>query len=155
MTKYGAPWGVEPASNTLAMAGWSIRAKAWRSDSKRAITSRRVHPGFDQLQRHAAAHGLLLLGQPDLAHAAFSDFLQQVIAADHRPDVFTLFHARGGSHAEFGGATCSARVEVFLRSHVSKSPFGAGTLLKSIHPIGRFTVWIPGSRSPEKYGALF
>ena len=38
MTKYGRPSGVVPPSNTLAMAGWSISASAWRSDSKRATT---------------------------------------------------------------------------------------------------------------------
>jgi len=30
---------------------------------------------FDQLARNAAAHRLFLLGQPDLDHAAFADFL--------------------------------------------------------------------------------
>jgi hypothetical protein len=42
----------------------------------------RVHSGFDQLESHAAADRVFLLGQPDLAHAAFSDFLKQVVAAD-------------------------------------------------------------------------
>ena len=35
----------------------------------------RVHAGFDQLERHAAADRLFLLGEPDFAHAAFADFL--------------------------------------------------------------------------------
>jgi hypothetical protein len=45
-----------------------------------------VHPGFDQLEGDAAAKRFFLLGQPDLTHAAFSDFLQQVIAAQHMAD---------------------------------------------------------------------
>src|SRR5262245_23970779 len=38
MAKYGRPAGVAPASSTRAMLGWSIRASACRSASKRAIT---------------------------------------------------------------------------------------------------------------------
>ena len=44
-----------------------------------------VHPGLDQLKSDTAANGFLLLGQPDLTHSAFSDFLQQAISADDRP----------------------------------------------------------------------
>jgi hypothetical protein len=79
ITKYGAPSGVESASNTLATAGWSIRANAWRSESKRAS----LHPAFDQLKRDPAADRLFLLCQPALAHAPFSDPLQQVIPPAH------------------------------------------------------------------------
>ncbi len=39
MAKYGRPVSVAPASYTAAIDGWLIRARAWRSDSKRAITS--------------------------------------------------------------------------------------------------------------------
>ena len=42
----------------------------------------RVHAGFDQLDGDAAAHGLLLLGQPDFAHAALANPLQQMIGTD-------------------------------------------------------------------------
>ena len=38
ITKYGRPCAVAPASNTRAMAGWSISASACRSASKRATT---------------------------------------------------------------------------------------------------------------------
>src|SRR4029450_12340871 len=38
MTKYGRPDSVVPPSRTLAMFGWSIKANACRSASKRAIT---------------------------------------------------------------------------------------------------------------------
>ena len=40
ITKYGRPFSVAPASYTLAIPGWSIRARACRSDSNRATTSR-------------------------------------------------------------------------------------------------------------------
>src|ERR1017187_6034484 len=40
ITKYGRPSAVEPASNTLAIAGWSISASACRSAVNRATTSR-------------------------------------------------------------------------------------------------------------------
>ena len=42
----------------------------------------RVHARLDQLDGHPAAHRLLLLGEPDLAHAAFADQLQQIIRVD-------------------------------------------------------------------------
>ena len=38
----------------------------------------RVHTRFNQLEGHAAANRLLLLGQPDFAHSAFADPLQQI-----------------------------------------------------------------------------
>ncbi len=41
MTKKGRPASLEPASRIFAMLGWSISfASAWRSASKRAMTSR-------------------------------------------------------------------------------------------------------------------
>ena len=64
------------------MAGWSISASAWRSDSKRCDHLARVHAGLDQLDGDAASHRLLLLGQPDFAHAALADQLQQMIGTD-------------------------------------------------------------------------
>src|SRR5437763_1081553 len=36
-----------------------------------------VHPGLDHLQGHQAADRLLLLGQPDFAHAALADHLHE------------------------------------------------------------------------------
>jgi hypothetical protein len=38
MAKYGRPSGVVPPSNTVAIAGWSMRASACRSASNRATT---------------------------------------------------------------------------------------------------------------------
>src|SRR5262249_17579515 len=42
---------------------------------------RRVHAGLDDLQRDAALDGFGLLGQPDGAHAALADALQQLVLA--------------------------------------------------------------------------
>ena len=64
------------------MFGWSIRARACRSASKRAITSPGVHARLDDLQGHLAADRLPLLGHVDDAHAAFADLLQELVAAD-------------------------------------------------------------------------
>ena len=42
----GRPVSVVPASNSLAMCGWSISAMAWRSASNRARTVRESMPGL-------------------------------------------------------------------------------------------------------------
>ena len=84
ITKYSVPWGVEPASNTVAMAGWSINANACRSDSNRAITPRVFMPVLTSFRATRRRTGFPLLSQPDFAHAAFADLLQQAIAADHQ-----------------------------------------------------------------------
>ena len=83
------------------MFGWSIRARACRSASNRAITSRRVHPRLDDLQGHPAADRLGLLGDVDHAHPALADLLQQLVRADHRA---------GGlrRRAEVGGQAAAA-----------------------------------------------
>ena len=73
MTKNGRPSGVSPPSSTLAMLGWSIRARACRSASNRASTCLRVHPRLDQLDRDLPLDRLGLLGHPDRAHAALAD----------------------------------------------------------------------------------
>ena len=39
MTKKGRPASLVPASKIFAMWGWSMSARAWRSASKRAMTS--------------------------------------------------------------------------------------------------------------------
>jgi hypothetical protein len=44
----------------------------------------RIHAGFDQLESHTTAHRPFPFGEPNFAHAAFTDYLQQVIATDHR-----------------------------------------------------------------------
>ena len=70
MTKYGAAVpSVVPASSTLAMFGWSIRASACRSASNRATTCARVHARLDDLQGDPPADRVGLLGHVDDAHA--------------------------------------------------------------------------------------
>ena len=66
------------------MLGWSIRASACRSASKRAIDLAGVHARLDDLQGHLAADGLLLLGDEDQAQAALADLLHELIRADDR-----------------------------------------------------------------------
>ena len=45
----------------------------------------RVHPGLDDLQRHATADGPLLLGHEHHAKAALADLLQQLVRPDDGP----------------------------------------------------------------------
>jgi hypothetical protein len=42
----------------------------------------RVHPGFNDLERDAAAHGFLLLRHIDHTAAAFADLLEELVTAD-------------------------------------------------------------------------
>ncbi len=42
----------------------------------------RVHPGFDDLERHLTAHRLALFRQPHLPHPARADPLQQTIRSN-------------------------------------------------------------------------
>jgi hypothetical protein len=55
MTKYGAPKGVEPASNSLAMAGWSMQGQRLALGLEARDHFARIHPGLYQLERDAAA----------------------------------------------------------------------------------------------------
>ena len=57
-----------------------------------------VHAGLDELQRHLALDRLGLFGDPDLAHAALADLLDQRVAA--RDD-------RAGRRRPGGGPWCS------------------------------------------------
>src|ERR1017187_9873199 len=83
ITKYGRPCGVEPASKTLAMAGWSMSASLPLGFEARDHFAL-FHARLDQLDRDAPANGLLLLGQPHLTHAALADQLEQTIGTDYR-----------------------------------------------------------------------
>jgi len=47
-----------------------------------------IHAGLDELEGDLAAHGLVLLGDEDQAHAAFADLLQELVGADHRAGLF-------------------------------------------------------------------
>ena len=44
----------------------------------------RIHAGLDDLERHAALDRVLLVGDVNQAHAAFTDPFQQLVRADHR-----------------------------------------------------------------------
>ena len=86
-----------PASNTRAMFGWSISAKAWRSCSNRAMTAR-VHAGLDDLHRDATLHRFDLIGNPDRAESAFTNHLKQLVRADalrHRSLIRRRRHCDG------------------------------------------------------------
>ena len=48
----------------------------------------RVHAHFDDLERDAAFHGLVLFCQINDAKAAFPDFFTQFVAADDRAGTF-------------------------------------------------------------------
>jgi hypothetical protein len=58
----------------------------------------RVHPRLDDLQSHPAADRLTLLGHEDHAHAAFANFLQQLVAADGYAGAFGDRLLGGGGH---------------------------------------------------------
>ena len=66
------------------MLGWSIRARACRSASKRAITWRVSMPSLMILRATLRRMGSCLLGHVDHRHAAFADLLQQLVPADDR-----------------------------------------------------------------------
>ena len=66
-----------------------------------------VHAGLDQLQGDLALDRLGLLGDPDLAHAAFADLLlQRVTAADDhaRHRIATVVGGQGARHIGILGA---------------------------------------------------
>ena len=73
-----------PASKTLAMLGWSIRARAWRSAPNRARTWRLSMPALMSFERDRPPHRLGLLGHVDRAHAPFADRLEELVRADDR-----------------------------------------------------------------------
>jgi len=62
-----------------------------------------VHAQLDDLQRHSAADRLLLLGHINNAEAAFTDHLQQGVAANHSAGAFgDRRHCRGSSIGQTG-----------------------------------------------------
>ena len=70
-----------PASKTRAMFGWSISASACRSASKRAMTCAVSMPALMTLSATCRRTGSRLLGEPDLAHPAFADALEEAVGA--------------------------------------------------------------------------
>jgi len=63
ITKNGRPASVAPASKTRAMSGWHHRGPGVALEAR--DDGARVHAELDDLERDAAAHGLLLLGEID------------------------------------------------------------------------------------------
>ena len=63
------------------MLGWSIRARAWRSASKRDRTVRESMPALMSLTATLRRTGSRLLGHPDGPHAPFADLFEQLVAA--------------------------------------------------------------------------
>ena len=58
------------------------------------MTDLRVHAELDDLERHAAAHRLLLLRHVNDAAAAFADLLEQLVAADAVAGLFARVAAK-------------------------------------------------------------
>ena len=92
----------------------------------------RVHAGFDQLDSHAPPHGLLLLGEPHLAHAA--DHLEQLIRTDD-----------SAGHGRCGRGLCLRRVVVLGgnlagRNRREAAPVIPGAML-SRHLDVRYEAW--------------
>ena len=63
------------------MLGWSISARACRSDSNRARTVLESMPGLISLSATWRLTGCDLLGEEDAAHAPFADLLAELVAA--------------------------------------------------------------------------
>ena len=66
------------------MLGWSIRASACRSASKRAMTCFVSMPGLMILSATLRRIGCALLGHVNDAHAPLADLFQQLVGADDR-----------------------------------------------------------------------
>ena len=104
------------------MLGWSIRARACRSASKRATTCAVSMPGLMIFSATLRRTGLLLLGDVDDAHAPLADLLQQLVRADpptwplgrrrRAPDIAP--HARG---PDGGGRLAAGRQRPTGRPH--------------------------------------
>ena len=104
MTKNGRPVAVVPASSTRAMFGWSIRARAWRSASKRAMTCAVSMPALMTFRATLRRTGFCLLGQEDGAHAPLADGLQELVRADDRAGALGEGAVAGASVAGRRGA---------------------------------------------------
>ena len=118
------------------MLGWSIRARACRSASKRAMTWRLSMPGLMHLEGDLAPDRLALLGHEDDAHAAFADLLQQLVRADDRAGPFP----RCGFSGDSGPRTARRSKKPLARTWLSIS---SSTSLRSSAspPQARSTNW--------------
>ena len=90
------------------MFGWSISASACRSGSKRATMLRGVHARLDDLEGDLPLDRLGLLGQPDVAHAAFAELLQQLVRANGHTDGRSVLAEWTGKESPVTGVFASA-----------------------------------------------
>jgi hypothetical protein len=73
---------VAPASNPLAMPGWSITARACFSYLKARHDFSRIHAELDDLERDSPGDRRVLLGHVDDSHAPFAEHLEDSIGTD-------------------------------------------------------------------------
>jgi hypothetical protein len=73
-------------------------ARAWRSDPKRAITSRVSHAQLDDLQRHLASQWRALARQIHHAHPAFAQRSDDLVGTYFLPRHFGKFQGRFPLH---------------------------------------------------------
>ena len=57
-----------------------------------------IHPGLDHFQRDLSTDGVLLFGQPDNAHAAFAERLEQTVRTDRAVWTCAVCRAARGVH---------------------------------------------------------
>ena len=123
------------------MLGWSIRARACRSASNRAITCRVSMPGLMTLSATLRWTGLGLLGHVDDAHAALADLLQQLVRADDRAGPLAArWHVHGAPE------TGTAAHRVALGPLVTAQQFIDPQQKLGIPHAGRFDVRDPALR---------
>ena len=154
------------------MFGWSISASACRSASNRAIDLLGVHAQLDDLERHPAAHRLLLLGHIDHAATAFADLLQQLVAANAVAGLFRQgsgkAHGSGDAQAGWrrfqeplGGGVCAEQVlDLLTQGGVPAHGFvQIGRSLRRAEFQGRvqhghFPIWLLGHRVSKIYHVM-
>ena len=133
-----APWRstagprrVAPASNTFAMAGWSISARAWRSDSKRATTCLESMPRLMSLRATRRRTGFSCSASlVDLSHAAFAELLEQTVRTDPVSRCSVTFFARGEARRLVSGVLVThgggPLLEPLLHQASRAQPLGSG-----------------------------
>ena len=122
--------------------GWSISARACALGFEAGDHLPGVHAQLDDLQRHAAANRLLLLGHEDDAEAPFADLLQQLVGAD---DASRAFGERvNHGHCDFRGRGLQEIADVRLDAQEPFDPLanffvaGAGFVeIGRLFPEGR------------------
>ena len=101
------------------MFGWSIRASAWRSASKRAMTCRESMPALISLTADPALTGSVCSAIQTTAHAALADLLQELVRADDRAGPSAI----GSSIRSRSGRRLEERTELRLRFEQGRQVF--------------------------------